>query len=80
VNEENVLLFDPESRGGMARRGAPDKSGPPTMDWIVLRCPTCDSDLRVEAIENENDADVLCARCDTEIPLPLRSVRLRLVR
>jgi len=80
VNEENVVLFDPERRGGMARRGAPDKSGPPASDEIVLRCPTCDSDLRVEASWTEDSADVLCARCETEIPLPLRSVRLKLVR
>jgi hypothetical protein len=80
VNEENVLLFDPESRGGMARRGAPDKSGPPATDWIVLHCPTCGSDLRLEAGWTEGEADVLCACCETEIPLPLQSVRLRLVR
>ncbi len=80
MNEENVVLFDPERRGGMARRGAPDKSGPPASHGIVLRCPTCDSDLRVEASWTEDSADVLCARCETEIPLPLRSVRLKLVR
>lgn len=68
MNEENVLLFDPESRGGMARRGAPDKSGPP--DWIVLRCPSCGSDLRLEAGWTEGHEEVLCARCETEIPLP----------
>src|SRR5262249_28232769 len=56
VNEENVLLFDPESRGGMARRGAPDKSGPPATEWVVLRCPTCGSDLRVEASWTEGHA------------------------
>ena len=80
MNEENVVLFDPERRGGMARRGAPDKSGPPASEGILLRCPTCDSDLRVEASWTEDSADVLCARCETEIPLPLRSVRLKLVR
>ncbi|HEY1249931.1 MAG TPA: hypothetical protein VGH97_01995 [Thermoanaerobaculia bacterium] len=74
------MLFDPESRGGMARRGAPDKSGPPATDWIVLHCPTCGSDLRLEAGWTEGEADVLCACCETEIPLPLQSVRLRLVR
>ena len=77
MNEDNVVLFDPERRGGMARRGAPDKSGPPAS---VLRCPTCESDLRVEASWAEGHADVLCARCETEIPLPRRSVRLKLVR
>jgi hypothetical protein len=80
VNEENLVLFDPERRGGMARRGAPDKSGLPASDWIVLRCPTCDSDLRVEASWTEGHEEVLCARCETEIPLPLRNVRLKLVR
>jgi hypothetical protein len=78
VNEENVVLFDPERRGGMARRGAPDKSGPPASDEIVLRCPTCGSDLRVEASWTDGLVDVLCARCETEIPLP--PLRLKLVR
>ncbi len=78
MNEENVVLFDPESRGGMARRGAPDKSAPPPSDWIVLRCPSCGADLRLESGWTEGQSEVLCARCETEVPLP--PVRLRLVR
>lgn len=69
MNEENVVLFDPESRGGMARRGAPDK-GSPAPHWIVLRCPSCGCDLRLEAGWTEGHAEVLCGRCETEIPLP----------
>ena len=77
MNEENVLLFDPESRGGMARRGAPDKGGPPS-EWIVLRCPSCGSDLRLDADWTEGHEEVLCARCETEIPLP--DARRKIVR
>ena len=80
MKHDNVVPFDPVRREGMARRGAPDKSGPPASDEIVLHCPTCDSELRVEASWTEGHADVLCARCETEIPLPLPSVRLKLVR
>jgi hypothetical protein len=79
VNEEKVVLFDRPSRGAMARRGAPDKSGSSCADVIVLRCPSCGSDLRLEAGWTEGHADVLCGRCETEIPLPAprreRSVR-----
>ena len=70
MNEENVVLFDPESRGGMARRGAPDKNGSSCADLILLRCPSCGSDLRLESDWTEGHADVLCGRCETEIPLP----------
>jgi hypothetical protein len=62
----------------MARRGAPDKTGTPASDSIVLRCPSCGADLHLEACWTEGHAEVLCARCETEIPLP--PVRLRLVR
>ncbi|MEP6995378.1 MAG: hypothetical protein ABI968_12705 [Acidobacteriota bacterium] len=70
MNEENVVLFDPPARGGMARRGAPDKNGPASVEVIVLRCPSCGSDLRLETHWTEGHADVLCGRCETEIPLP----------
>ena len=70
MNGDNVVLFDPPSQGGMARRGAPDKNGPPCADEIVLRCPTCGSDLHLETEWTEGHDDVLCGRCQTEIPLP----------
>jgi hypothetical protein len=70
VNEGKVVLFDRPSRGGMARRGAPDKSAPSCEDVVVLRCPSCGSDLRLEADWMEEQTGVLCGRCETEIPLP----------
>ena len=70
MNEGKVVLFDRPNRGGMARRGAPDKSGPSCDDVVLLRCPSCGSELRLEADWMEEQADVLCARCETEIPLP----------
>ncbi len=70
MNEGKVVLFDRPSHGGMARRGAPDKSAPSCDDVVVLRCPSCGSGLRLEADWMEGQADVLCGRCETEIPLP----------
>ena len=67
----NVLPFDPVGRGGMARRGAPDKNGAIALASaaIVLACPTCACELRLEADWLDGLADVLCGRCETEIPL-----------
>jgi hypothetical protein len=61
----------------MTRRGAPDKNERPTPDAIVLACPNCASELRLEAEWLEDQVDLLCGRCDTEIPLvgPKRGVR-----
>ena len=69
MSDENVVPFDPPTRGAMARRGAPDKSGPPVAGAILLRCPSCAAELRLEAEWLEGQAEVLCGRCDTEIPL-----------
>ena len=69
MNEKNIVLFDPPTRGEMARRGAPDKSGLPPTEVIVLQCPSCHAELRLEAAWIEGQADVLCGRCETEIPL-----------
>ena len=66
---DNVLPFDPVGRGGMARRGAPDKNGAIASETIVLVCPTCASELRLEVDWLDGLADVLCGGCETEIPL-----------
>ena len=66
---DNVVPFDPMRRGGMARRGAADKNELPPPGPVVLACPSCASELRLEAQWLEDQADVLCGRCETEIPL-----------
>jgi hypothetical protein len=53
----------------MARRGAPDKNEHPTAGAVVLACPSCASELRLEAEWLEGEIDLLCGCCETEIPL-----------
>ena len=69
---DNVLPFDPVGRGGMARRGAPDKNGAIASESIVIACPTCACELRLEADWLDGLADMLCGGCSTEIPLVSR--------
>ena len=64
---DNVVPFDPPRRG-MARRGAADKAGA-APEAIVLACPSCASELRLEAGWVEDETEVLCGRCETEIAL-----------
>ena len=66
---DNVLPFDPVGRGGMARRGAADKNGPIASATVLLACPTCACEVRLEAEWLDGLADVLCGACETEIPL-----------
>ncbi|HEY3203873.1 MAG TPA: hypothetical protein VGL03_09455 [Thermoanaerobaculia bacterium] len=68
MNDDNVVLFDLLARGGMARRGAPDKNGNSSAEAIALQCPSCSSELHLEAQLLEGQAEVLCGRCETEIP------------
>jgi hypothetical protein len=74
----NVVPFDPIRRGGMARRGSPDKAGRAALEAVVLECPSCASELRLEAAWLEDRADLLCGRCEAEISFvwtPQESVR-----
>jgi hypothetical protein len=57
----------------MARRGAPDKLGVFQSRIIALRCPTCSGELRLDADCIEGSSQVLCARCETEIPLGVKT-------
>ena len=59
----------------MARRGAPDKTELPLPAAVVLACPSCASELRLEEEWLDGQTDLLCGRCETEIPLV--SVRRR---
>jgi hypothetical protein len=78
VIKDNVVPFISARPGGMARRGAPDKSRLRASEWIVLRCPSCDSVFRLEPEWSEGHADVLCGGCEREIPLP--ALRRKIVR
>jgi hypothetical protein len=73
VKYDNVVPFDPSHRGGMARRGAPDKSASDRTqaEAIVMDCPTCACELRLEPEWLEGLTEVLCGRCETEIGLVL---------
>ena len=53
----------------MARRGAPDKNERRVPPAVVMTCPSCASELRLEAQWLEGESDLLCGRCETEIPL-----------
>lgn len=69
MNDDNVVPFDPLARGGMARRGAPDKNGGGSADALVLECPSCFVELRLAAEWLEGETAVLCGRCGTKISL-----------
>lgn len=69
MRHENVIPFDPMRRGGMARRGAPDKSELPAPAAVVLACPSCASELRLDEEWLDEQTDLLCGRCETEVPL-----------
>ena len=66
---KNVLPFDLARRGGMARRGSPDKLGVFRSQTIALQCPTCAGELRLDADGIDGLAQVLCGSCETEITL-----------
>jgi hypothetical protein len=61
--------FDPARRGGLARRGAPDKAGDLSDRFLVMECPACASELRLEASRLDDRDEVLCGRCDREMTL-----------
>ena len=63
---DNVVPFDPFRRDAAARRGTADKMPPKT---VVLNCPTCASALCLETRWLDGETDLLCGRCETEIPL-----------
>ena len=62
---DNVLPFDPVGRGGMARRGSADKNTATAP--IVLACPRCARELRIEADWRDDPVDVLCGSCETHV-------------
>ena len=76
MRRENVLPFDPFPRSGMARRGAPDKAQllPETVE---VECPFCAAVVCLEARVAALRPDVLCAGCDSTIPVDVEIATLR---
>jgi len=62
-------------RGGLARRGAPDKNGIAAGEYVWMECPGCASELRLAVRWLEGLDEVLCGRCDAEIVLEPRQER-----
>ena len=69
MSQPNVVPFDPARRGGLARRGAPDKNGTSAEEYVRMECPGCASELRLAARWLEGLDEVLCGRCDAQITL-----------
>ncbi len=72
MSEENVARFHPSPRAGMARRGAPDKTHSPRSETVEVECPFCAAVLCLEAGVLALRPEVLCAGCDTTIPVAKR--------
>jgi hypothetical protein len=70
VRHDNVVPFDPARRGGLARRGAPDKTGELADRALVMECPACASEMRLEASGLENRDEVLCGKCGSDSERP----------
>ncbi|HEU5251302.1 MAG TPA: hypothetical protein VFW15_15045 [Thermoanaerobaculia bacterium] len=74
MSDDNVARFDLVARGGMARRGAPDKRGGSLpAETVEVECPECDAVLCLEAAVLALNPEVLCAGCDATIPLAAAS-------
>ncbi len=75
MSQPNVVPFDPARRGGLARRGAPDKNGTSAEEYVRMECPGCASELRLAARWLEGLDKILCGRCDAEIAFEPRQER-----
>ena len=71
MRDDNVVRFDLEARGGMARRGAPDKRGARAPETVSVECPECGAVLCLDAAVLALNPEVLCAGCDATVPLAL---------
>ena len=74
MNVANVVPFEIPARGGMARRGSPDKrdnvAAEPD-DTVEVECPECDAVLSLDAALLSLNPEVLCAGCDATVALAL---------
>jgi hypothetical protein len=69
VNENNVVPFAIASRGGMARRGAPDKGSRRFGKLMKIECPECRAVLWLDAARPPIGPEVFCGGCETALPL-----------
>lgn len=71
MRHDNVVPFDPARRGGLARRGSPDKTGERQAGdrSLVMECPACASELLLDASWVEGLDEVLCAKCESPVEL-----------
>ena len=67
MRHDNVVPFDLARRGGLARRGAPDKTGEPAVRPLQMECPACASEILLDASELEDLDEVLCAQCNSPV-------------
>ena len=74
MSEKNVVRFHPSPRAGMARRGAPDKTQSAQPETVEVECPYCAAVLCLEAGGLALRLEILCAGCDTMIPLGGRAI------
>jgi hypothetical protein len=73
--KDHVAPFD-LPRIGLARRGAPDKSTASRVETVIetfeVECPQCDAVLCLDAGLLALNPEVLCAGCESTIPLARR--------
>jgi hypothetical protein len=61
----------------MARRGAPDKTGPAPSETIEVECPSCAAIVCLEARIAAMGPEILCAGCDSTIVVgPRRAIEI----
>ncbi|HSS45236.1 MAG TPA: hypothetical protein VLO07_07830 [Thermoanaerobaculia bacterium] len=66
---DHVVPFRPGTRGGMARRGAPDKTYGLPAEAFEVECPRCAAILCFEGAPFSRKREVLCVGCEAAIPL-----------
>jgi len=69
VSQDNVVPFEHPNRVSLARRGSPDKSRSVSDETVEVECPRCGSVLCLEAALLLLDSEVLCAGCNSSIPI-----------
>lgn len=69
MNPNNVVPFGHSFRAGLARRGSPDKVFPMAPETVELECPRCGAVLCLESELLFTGSEILCAGCNSTIPV-----------